>query len=96
MFSSGVRKRLGVTRTPSTPMGGMVIDKAAPPGGNGRVGKGGGGGGTIIGGGATFTGGGAHAATALMIMMAARFLTPIRIQITSRNNMRLTTGFLPP
>ena len=37
----------------------------------------------MIGGGATFTGGGAQAATALITMMAARFLTPNRIETRS-------------
>ncbi|MFN3621044.1 hypothetical protein [Sphingorhabdus sp.] len=55
------------------------MDNAAPPGGKGIAGGGGGGGGSGIGGGATLTGAGAHAATALIKIMAAKFLTPRRM-----------------
>ena len=85
---------MGVTRTPSKPTGGIVIDNAAPPGGNGIAGGGGGGGGgSGMGGGATLTGAGAHAATAVMKMMAARFLTPRRMFRVSDYPSMSTTGF---
>jgi len=69
---------LGVTRTPSKPIGGIVIDTAAPPGGTGIAGEAGDKG-RGIGSGTTLTGAGAQAAAAPTRMTAARFLTPQRI-----------------
>jgi hypothetical protein len=71
----------------------MVMDRAAPPGGNGIAGGGGGGGGSGMGGGATLTGAGAHAATVVMKMMAASFLTPRRIFRVSDYLSMSPTGF---